>query len=412
MDKQFPSGFYWGASTSSHQVEGGLENDWSEWEQSEKRLQHLKKSGLLAKHGLDNFMSARATDHSHLFKEDFQAAKDMGHNATRFSLEWSSIEPKEGEWNLEAIEKYKVMITHLRSLGIEPFVTLYHWTMPRWFRDLGAWKKKSNVKYFVRYVEKITKELGSDVVFWVTLNEPEIYASQSYLAGVWPPQEKNPLSYLLVIKNLIYAHREAYVVIKKNNPMAQIGIAKNNIHFEAHKNYWFNRIIKSVVHWWWNCYFLNQIKDCQDYIGLNYYFRNKLHLWMVKNENKVVSDLGWELHPEGILHVLKDLGRYKKPIYITENGLADANDKQRKWFITEILKFVHQAIEHGIEVRGYLHWSLIDNFEWAHGFTPRFGLLEVDYKTMKRTPRPAAQLYKEIIENNGITSEVLKKHGL
>lgn len=402
---KFPEGFFWGAATSSHQVEGGNQNDWTLWERSEKRITHLKKSGLAEKYGLDNFISGAAADHFNLHQKDFQAARDMGHNATRFSIEWSRVEPKEGVFDEQVIAQYKKMIKDVRELGIEPFVTIYHWVIPVWFRDRGAWKKNKNLNHFYRYVEKVVKEFGQDVKFWITLNEPEIYASQSFLTGVWPPQEKNIFSYWRVLHNLIQGHKEAYKIIKKYNPEAQVGIAKNNIHFEAHKNYFFNRIIKRAAHWWWNDWFLKKIDQYQDYIGLNYYFRNNIHLWMVKNENKIISDLGWELHPEGIYHLLLDLKKFNKPVYITENGLADAADNKRAWFIKEILKFVHRAISEGTDVRGYLHWSLIDNFEWDKGFQARFGLLEVDYKTMKRTPRPAAKIYEEIIKKNSLPIE-------
>jgi beta-glucosidase len=249
-------------------------------------------------------------------------------------------------------------------------------------------------------VEEVMKVLGDKVRFWITLNEPEIYATQSYLTGVWPPQQKNPINYFRVIRHLIRAHRRVYPVIKQYNSTAQIGVAKNNIYFEPHTKHVVNRFIKHMSDWWWNEYFLNQIDAWQDFVGLNYYFHNRTNFFMTRNENKVVSDLGWELHPEGIFHVLSDLKKYNKPVYITENGLADATDKDRSWYIREVLKNVHKAIEAGVDVRGYLHWSLLDNFEWDKGFAARFGLVEVDYETMERKPRKSALYYKEIALNN------------
>ncbi len=396
----FPKGFYWGASTSSHQVEGHNTNDWTEWEQSEKRLKHLTETGQIEKYGKHTFVSGKAANHHHLFRDDFQLAKKLGHNSTRFSLEWSRIESEEGRFSKKALDKYRDTITHLEETGIEPFVTLWHWTIPLWLRDKGGWSNPKVIAYFERYVEEVMKVMGDKVRFWITLNEPEIFTTQSYLTGVWPPQQKNPINYVRVFRHLIKAHVRVYPIIKQYNPEAQVGIAKNNIYFEAHTKHPINRLVKRAADWWWNEHFLNQINKWQDFVGLNYYFHNRTNFFMVRNENKRLSDLGWELHPEGIFHVLLDLQKYNKPVYITENGLADAEDKDRSWYIREILKNVHRAIEAGVDVRGYLHWSLLDNFEWHEGFKARFGLVEVDYETMERKPRKSALYYKEIALNN------------
>lgn len=408
--RHFPKGFLWGSSISSHQVEGDNVNDWTEWETSDKRLRELTKKGDLHKYGIDNFLSRRAANHFHLYKDDYQLAKNMGHTALRLSLEWSRIEPVEGEFSEEALAHYQTMLRHLRELGIEPMVTLWHWTIPVWLRDLGGWTNRRTPRLFARYAAHVVEYLHNDARVWITLNEPEIYTANSYLVGVWPPQKKNPLLYWNVIHQLIRGHRLAYDAIHRVQPDAEVGIAKNNIYFEPHKNLWFNRVITKCVHWWWNDYFLNRIRDKQDYIGLNYYFRNVLHWGRVKNDNHHTSDLGWELHPEGMYHVLMDLKKFGKPVYITENGLADATDKKRSWFIAQILKFVHQALQDGVDVRGYLHWSLIDNFEWDKGFFPRFGLIEVNFKTQKRKPRASAQFYANVIKKNHLSADDLARH--
>lgn len=377
---KFPEGFLWGAATSAYQVEGGINNcDWAK----------VYPAGI-------------ACDHYNRYEEDFDIAKSLGHNAHRFSIEWSRIEPEEGKFDEKEIEHYRNVIKALRARGMEPFVTLWHWTLPYWVAKMGGWEKRKTIKYFERYVEKIIEELGNDVKFWITLNEPEIYSGNSYLKGIWTPQKKNFISYFLVTCNLIKAHRKAYEIIKKINPAAQAGIAKNNIYFEAYQNKFVNRLLKKIIDWWWNFYFLNQIKNEQDFIGLNHYFHNRINRGFNKNENKKISDMGWELYPEAIYYVLKDLRKYNKPIYITENGLADAADKNREWFIKESLKNIHKAIQEGVDVRGYLYWSLLDNFEWDKGFWPRFGLVEIDYKTMERKIRPSAREYKKIVAKNAI----------
>ncbi|MFZ5559516.1 MAG: glycoside hydrolase family 1 protein [Patescibacteria group bacterium] len=372
---KFPKNFYWGTATSAYQVEGGIRNDWSAAGQK--------------------YDAGIACDHYHRYEEDFDLAKSMNNNAHRFSIEWARIEPEEGKFDQNEIEHYRKVILALRQRGLEPFVTLYHWTLPSWFVKRGGWLNRKAPEYFEQYVGFVVRNLP-EVKFWIILNEPEIYSSHSYLNGAWPPCKKNIIFYLLVIKALIKGHKKAFKIIKSIQPSANIGIAKNNVYFEG----W----LRAVANWWWNFCFLNKIKNHQDFIGINYYFHNRIRGFKFnQNENKVISDMGWEIYPEGIYHVLKDLKRYNKPIFITENGLADADDSRREKFIVEHLKWIHKAIKEGVDMRGYIHWSLIDNFEWAWGFEPRFGLIEIDYKNnLKRTPRPSSKVYAEICKNNAL----------
>ena len=397
---KFPAGFLWGASTASHQVEGGNHNNWSEWEESPQRLAQLEKDGLLARYGKDSFISGIAADHYNHYEEDFRLAKELGHTATRISIEWSRVEPREGHFDPEAIHHYRSVISSIRKHGMEPFVTLWHWTMPIWFRDKGEFQNKANAGYFTRFAEKMASEF-TDVTFWVTLNEPEVYTFHGYLDGTWPPQKKSLIQALRVIHNLIYAHRLGREKIKKANPAARVGIAKHNIYFEAYQERLWNVLLKKLTDWGWNCYFLNHLSGAQDFIGLNQYFHNRINGKTNQNDNLQVSDMGWELYPEAMYYALRDLKRYQLPIYVTESGLADEGDRQRLWFIKETLKNVHRAISEGVDVRGYLHWSLMDNFEWDKGFWPRFGLVAIDYSTQKRTPRPSAWAYKDICQDNG-----------
>lgn len=349
--------FFWGAATSSYQVEGGIKNDWSAV-------------------GLD---AGKAADHYNRFKEDFDLAKALGHNAHRLSIEWSRIEPEEGKFNQKEIEHYQKVISALRERGLEPFVTLWHFTNPTWFSELGGFGSKKSAFYFERYVDFVTRNLKG-VKFWLTINEPMVYATNAYLKGNWPPRKKSFPAYFRVISNLAAAHRKAYAAVHKNIPDTRVGIAKNNIYFEAVGWNPGNKILKKLADWWWNRRFLNQIQNHQDFIGLNYYFRNSR-----------------EIYPEGLYHVLLDLKKYQKPIYITENGLADAKDEKRAQFIKDHIYWMKKAMAEGADVRGYFHWSLIDNFEWEKGFAPRFGLIEVDYGTMERKVRQSAYGYKKII---------------
>jgi len=397
MRFEFPKGFLWGAATSAHQVEGGNQNNWSEWEK--KNAERLsRESG--EKYPPENYISGRACDHYNRYKEDFALAKNLGHNATRFSIEWSRVEPEEGKFDEAAITHYRDVIKTCRGLGLEPFVTLWHWTLPLWLSVKGGVLTKNFGFYFSRYAEKMAREFP-EVSFWITLNEPEIYSTNSYLKGAWTPQKKNLFSYLRVLDNLANAHKLVYDAIKKINPETKIGIAKNNVYFESSGGF-INDLLKKTADWNWNDGFLKRMASYQDFIGLNHYFHNQINYGFGKNKNKKTSDMGWELYPEGIYRCLVDLKKYGKPVYITENGLADAKDEKREWFIKESLKNVYRAISEGVDVRGYLHWSLLDNFEWDKGFWPRFGLVEINYETFGRKIRPSAYSYKKICETNSL----------
>jgi beta-glucosidase len=408
---EFPTGFFWGAATAGHQVEGNSHNDWSEWERSEARLADLRATGQIEKYGLSNFISGRACDHYARFAQDFRLAKQLGHNATRFSIEWSRIEPRRGEFDQAEIAHYVDVGRCVRELGIEPFVTLWHWPVPLWLRDMGGWHNSETPHLFARYCEVVVKALGPLVRFWLTLNEPEVYAANSYAAGIWPPQKTNPVVYFMVLRNLIAGHCRAYELIKRANADYQVGIAKANILFEALRGNFVNMVIKRCLDWWWNEYFLDKIRDRQDFIGLNFYMQRLVNYGLVEDPTAKLSDVGWELWPEAIGQVLCDLKKYGKPIYITENGVADARDEVRSWFICETLCSIVNAVRKGVDVRGYLHWSLMDNFEWDKGFWPRFGLIEIDYETLRRKPRPSALLYSDICMANGISKSILEKHG-
>lgn len=402
---KFPDGFLWGASTSAHQIEGDNNNDWTEFEKrhADRLASDAKKLKFFfdkfAKQAEDprNYISGLASGHRENFENDFYLASKIGLNSYRFSIEWSRIEPEKGKFDEEAVKYYKNIIRVLRTYRIEPFITLWHWTIPAWFAREGGFKNRKNIKYFLRFVKKIVTELKDDADYFITLNEPEIYSVHAYLMGSWPPCKKGIYGFVQVFNNLILAHQASYSIIKNINPDSRVGVAKNNIYFEMADGSFKNKTLKKAGDFFWNDYFLKKISKYQDFIGLNYYFRNRIDGWYNKNRNAKASDLGWDLCPEGIFNVLSDLGKYNKPIFVTENGLADADDRHRQWFIAETVKAMAKAIQKGVDLRGYFHWSLLDNFEWDKGFWPRFGLIEVDYKTQKRTLRDSALYYGEII---------------
>ncbi|MEK7614349.1 MAG: glycoside hydrolase family 1 protein [Patescibacteria group bacterium] len=424
MKYQFPKNFLWGASTSAHQVEGNTSNDWTEWEknnasrlakESRGKFGHLPNWKEIEKEATDlnNYISGRACDHYNRYREDFDLAKSLGHNAHRFSIEWSRIEPEEGKFDEREIEHYRQVLIALKERGLEPFVTLWHWTNPLWVSKDGGWENKKTTARFLRYAERITKEYKNLVKFWMPLNEPGTYIGMGYLQGAFPPQKKLGLfSANCAFKNLMSAYGKTYHLIHKQNPDASVGISHYAVYMLPYKNHIWNKLLVKVLDYIRNWRFLDSINDTNDFIGIQYYhtdnikwspfFDGKWGFIDTKNSNSWTTDVGWDIYPEGIYHFLKRAQKYKKPIYITENGIADKKDFQREKFIKESLKQIARAIGEGADVRGYFYWSLLDNFEWDKGFWPRFGLVEINYETLERKPRSSAYAYKKIIEANEI----------
>ncbi len=410
---KFPEGFLWGAATAAHQVEGGNENNWSEWEKDNAERLAKEAGGKWEKwqqerfpemFRLENYISGLACNHYNNYEKDFDLAKELGHNAHRFSIEWSRIEPEEGRFDEKEIEHYRKVLQALRERGIEPFVTLWHWTHPIWLEKKGGPESAEFSIYFSRYVAKIAKSLGGEVNFWMTINEPTSVIFNAYWRGHWPPQKKSLISVLKVFNSLSQAHNAAYDEIKKIFPDAQVGFGNILGYIEAvNPNNPINFLVIKFVDYFTNQRFLKMVAGRNDYLALQYYFHRKLDfLGRARNENQTVSDLNWEIYPQGIFHVLKSLKKYNLPIYITENGIADASDDKRFEFIKNHLSFVYNAIQEGVDVRGYFYWSLLDNFEWDKGFWPRFGLIEIDYKTLERKVRPSAREYARICQENAV----------
>lgn len=412
---KFPEGFLWGAATSAFQVEGNnTKSDWWEWEQTNQPESH--RSGL-------------AADQYNRFEEDFQLAKDLGHNTHRLSLEWSRIEPTEGEFDISEIEHYKTVLKSLKDKGFMVMLTLHHFSNPAWFAKKGGWTSIMAPYRFNGFVKRVVPELKDYVDLWVTINEPSVFASDAYIGSNMgedlrfpPARKKDYWGAFLVMWNMATAHNKAYKTIHKLIPNAVVGIANPVQSFDLiHKHSFREHLAMILADFFANhlFYFLTGM-GTQDFIGLNYYANwyigrdkgrlipNLVDVAGIKPED--VSDLGWEVHPEGIFDVIMDFPG-NKPIYITENGIATVNDDRRVRFLLSYLKEVYHAIQLGAPVKGYYYWSLIDNMELSRGFDPKFGLIEVDFKTQKRTVRPSAKVYQEIIKNNGIPHKLLKLLG-
>ena len=410
---QFPAKFYWGAATASHQIEGGQHNNWTRFEHANaerlaresetafKNNPHWEKFRAEATDPA-NYTSGMACDNWNRYKEDFDILQSLGLNSYRFSLEWSRIEPEEGVFNEEALSHYEDMLLALHERGITPFVTLWHWTLPLWLADQGGITAKDFPFYFERYTQKVVARLGKHIQFWITLNEPDVVATHSYLLGAWPPQHKNFFAYRKAERHLVQAHKQSYQMLKAYNQDNQVGIAKHQVAFVILRPTLWNHLLKILADQFWNRPWLRKIKNHQDFIGLNHYHRHCIDNWYGQNPNKVQTDFGWEYCPESINQVLLELKPYHLPIYITENGLADADDTLRQDFIPRALGAIAKAMDAGVDVRGYLHWSFLDNFEWDKGFWLRFGLIAVDRQTQARSIRKSAQIYSEIVKKGSI----------
>ncbi len=375
---KFPAGFLWGAATSAYQVEGEIENnDWAE----------AGRQGRVPKTGL-------ASDHYHRYEDDFQMAKYLHHNAHRLSLEWSRIEPQAGKFSEETLEHYHQVLNFLKDNGFATFVTLHHFTNPLWFSSRGGWANPQASQYFGNYVAKVTQSLGHLVDYWVTVNEPCLYAGLSYGRGQWPPFHRSYLKAWRVYKLLLAAHNRAYEVIHQYFPKALVGFAQNIAYNHG-------GLAAKLSDYLEIDFPYRQTNN--DFLGLNHYFHRKYRLGFRMEREGAQTD--WKIfpiYPRAIYEVLRKLKKYNLPIYITENGLPDARDLKRESYIKSYLSEVHHAIRDGAQVRGYFHWSLLDNFEWAEGYKYRFGLIAVDFKTQKRTIRESAYAYSHICQDNGL----------
>jgi len=410
LNIRFPKSFLWGASISTHQVEGGNHNQWSTWEletaqvkvaQAPYNYSHLdvwediKAEAMLP----SNYVSAKAADHFNLFREDFDLAKSLNLSALRSGIEWSRIEPEEGKFNEEALKHYVTYFSEMQQRDITPILTLWHWTFPDWFAEKGGFTKRKNIRYFTRYVQYILEKIDVEFKYIITINEPTVYATMSYHEQRWPPEGHSKLTTLKVLLNLARAHRKSYKIIKKYSPKTQVGIAHNCAYYYPGDDSWISNVVAQLGHKFSNEFFINRVKHQQDFLGLNYYFANQVLGTRVHNpDDNKKNDLGWDMQPDKIEPLMVQLSRkYKVPIMITESGVADRGDLYRKWWIAQSVKAVHDAMKSDVSVLGYIHWSLLDNFEWAEGFWPRFGLVEVNYKTQQRRVRASARWYSRLV---------------
>jgi len=432
---RFPTGFLWGTASSSYQCEGNnTNNQWYRWEQQGHIFTHEQ--------------CGDACDWWADAEHDFMLAEQMENNALRLSLEWSRIEPVEGQWDSGAIDRYRVMLMDLRNRHLKPIITLHHFTDPIWFAERGSFTDEFNIQYFVRYVAYVVENLRDLCDFWITINEPNIYAVLGYLVGSFPPGEHDLVRTMHVLHNLLQSHVQAFYAIRDLQPRAEIGYCLHYRLFDpANELSPLDRSAASMQETFFNWQILQAMEKgrftsplklflpsiphapgSRDFHGVNYYTREMVSFdptrpadffgrrfvrpGSVYNDPGKDIDFG-EIYPYGLYRVLKSVyqrTRGNKPLYITENGFSDAVDNRRPQAILEHLAMVHRAISEGVPVRGYLYWSLVDNFEWAEGWGVRFGLIELDPETQERIPRASASMFGEICRANAITEEIVERY--
>ena len=423
----FPTGFLWGSATSAHQVEGNnIHSDWWAWEQAER----VKES------------SGLACDQYRRFAEDFDLAVSLGHRAHRFSVEWARIEPSDGVWDDEALAHYVEVVRALRQRHLEPIVTLHHFTTPQWLVAQGGWANPASIDRFARYVQRIAQALRDSVRYWITINEPMVYVRMHYIQGLGPPGVSDLKQAIQVVHHLIRAHAAGYRILheelRETQPAPSVSIAHHQPAFWPCRRWWpldrwatfmvdriFNMAFLEALtegRWWvpgvatWN---IPEARATLDWIGVNFYGRQFIRSTLVpgqwpvggcdlghhRREVPERTAMGWDVHPDSFFQVLVRLTRFGLPLLVTENGTVMIDDQRRWDYLRRHLQAMARAMQAGAPVIGYCCWSLIDNFEWADGFGPRFGIVEVDYATQQRRVRESGWRYAEVCRTNRIALE-------
>lgn len=401
MQILFPPDFLWGASISSYQCEGNNFNcDWYLWEKDKK----LQPAG-------------RAVNHYKLFEEDFKLAAELNLNSLRFSVEWSRVSPDKDIFLEEELAHYKKVTETLRKFNLTPLVTLHHFTNPIWFMSCGGWLYSKNIDFFLGYLRKTVQTLKDSVSYWLIFNEPLVYVYYGFICGKWPPGKKSLKETLKVLKNITTAYLIGYQEIKniyKNSLLScpQISFAKHIKIFSACRQYNFgqNNLSAYLRDKFFNFYLIDYLsrKRCLDFVAVNYYCREYAKFsWQLgaKCWHDLHKDrrncLDWYIYPHGLYEILiKIKKRYNLPVLITENGTTEIKDSFYQDYLISHLKSLAMAVREGVNVKGYLWWSLLDNFEWDRGFSPRFGLVEVDYNSLQRKIKPFAYTYAKICKAN------------
>jgi beta-glucosidase len=381
-------------------------------------------------------MSRLACDWWESAEADFDRAAQMGLDTLRLSVEWSRVEPRPGVFDDSALERYAHMLQGLRERKIEPMVTLHHFSNPRWLAEQGGWEAPETIELFARFVHRVVEALGPYCDLWCTINEPNVYGYMGYLEGVFPPGQRDLGAAMRVIRNLLVGHAAAYRAIHALQPQARVGLAHNMRILDPANSrslldrwaarLWdraYNRAILTALtrgRWMLPLGFglAWKLRRTLDWIGLNYCTRDLVAFDFSQRQTlfgrrlhadgaELLDGAYGEFYPQGIFRSLQRLARLGLPIYVTENGIPDGDDDQRPRYLLTHLNQIWHAIQLCYPVMGYYHWTLVDNFEWAEGWTLRFGLIALDPQTQARTPRRSAALYADIVRANAISAQIV-----
>jgi len=419
MKFNLKEGLLLGAATAATQIEGGDENNnWA----------RFAKEGKV----YDKTTPTRACDHYNRFREDIDLMAEMGIEIYRFGIEWSRIEPAQGAFDPEVLSHYRDEIEYMISKGIRPMLTIHHFTNPLWFEDIGGFTNKRSVEIFMTFAERVVDALGDLVEDYITINEPNVYVTNSLFFGTWPPEKKSFVSVVKAFSNMTACHIKAYEMIhekrrRMGKEVTRVSFANHLRVFEPKDkdNAW-HRFSTKMTKWLFQdavteammtgkCKFpvmkRRGVKEGKyyDFIGINYYSRSTLEsIGDGVREGCFKNDLGWEIYHEGLIELANELGaKYHAPVYVTENGTCDNTDAFRPLFVYDQLKLISETDN---PIERYYHWSFMDNFEWREGESARFGLVRVDYETQTRTVNDSGKLYADIIRNGGVTDEAYEKY--
>lgn len=452
----FPEGFLWGVSTSHFQIEGNPDefpsraSDWAKWTALDGKI-------------LDRSNADRTCDFFSKYPADIDLCQKLNLNTFRLSLNWPALMPGKGleQMSPHSVRFYRQLLTELKKRGFTTFVTLFHFCLPQWLAAQGGWNNPETVAEFEKFTKLAVEEFGDLVDFWLTLNEPLAYSYQGYIEGAWPPGHKGDyIGAFTAIRHMLEAHARAYRAIHAQLPHARVSFTVHWIPFQARNKVSpfdnLSRFFRDEVfnHVWMraietgNLQFpppliaekrirrvtgvIEGLRGTLDFLGINYYTRQVCEFgwgwppdifgWRSDLTEFETSALGWEIYPQGLYELLTEgLDPYRfddegrpRDIYITENGFSSMfsadltggdwslDDELRVNYLNAHLLALHRAIGAGANVKGYLHWSLMDNFEWAEGLRARFGLVRVAYPTLERTLRKSAHIYAEIAKNNAL----------
>jgi len=422
----FPAGFLWGTATSSHQVEGNnRNNDWWAWEEQPGRILNGHRSGLAC-----DWWGGR-------WREDLDRARETGQNAHRLSIEWSRVQPSADHWDEDALDHYRTILRGMHERGLMPIVNFFHFSLPLWLSEQGGWENDDTPALFARYVRKSVEALREYTSTWMTINEPNVYAYEGYLVGLFPPGKQDLQATMKVLYNLLRGHAMAYREIHSAQREARVGLALavrplrpagpltflDSIAARLGSQFFNDAFADALIDGKLNMVFktlrVPEAAGTQDYVGVNYYTMDLVRLNLLRRKDffterffppgAELSDTGFIANvPEGMFETIRWARKFKLPILVTENGVEDADDHLRPRYLIEHIHQVWRAVNFNWPVKGYFHWTLVDNFEWERGWTQRFGLWGLDVETQQRIRRRSVDLYAAICRQNALSSEMVE----